>query len=309
MPSVKLEIPYLSDASFQKSVLYNTGMNRLDAMVQIGALDYANAPGGSPVDGDTYLVGSSPTGAFTGHAQAVAYYLSGAWLFFPARPGMLAYDATLDGFRYFDGSAWTPGFGATGSTFLDLTDAPADYTGDALKYLRVNAGETGVEFQAFPTLITTLLGLTDTPDSYTSQALKLLRVNAGATAIEFVTAPDVVTLPTTYPYDLAGSYGGVVTAETVLLRYPFPRAASWAEDAPDSQAVCAIPPADATALLLKQNGVEVGQILFAAFATVGTFTLTPGVTFALGDVLTLETPALPYGLGALGWAFALTRSA
>jgi hypothetical protein len=31
-------------------------------------------------------------------------------------------------------------------TFLELTDTPANYTGSALKYVRVNSGETGLEF-------------------------------------------------------------------------------------------------------------------------------------------------------------------
>lgn len=32
------------------------------------------------------------------------------------------------------------------SAFTDLTDVPASYTGEALKVVRVNAGETGLEF-------------------------------------------------------------------------------------------------------------------------------------------------------------------
>ena len=39
--------------------------------------------------------------------------------------------------------------GAPVTTFLELTDTPADYTGDALKVVRVNAGEAALEFVAF----------------------------------------------------------------------------------------------------------------------------------------------------------------
>ena len=36
--------------------------------------------------------------------------------------------------------------GGGASAFTDLTDAPANYTGAALQGIRVNAGETGLEF-------------------------------------------------------------------------------------------------------------------------------------------------------------------
>jgi hypothetical protein len=42
-----------------------------------------------------------------------------------------------------------PGGGGS-STFTGLTDTPANYTGDSLKTLRVNSGETAVEFVALP---------------------------------------------------------------------------------------------------------------------------------------------------------------
>jgi len=270
MASPKLALPYIAASSFSKEISWNQSQNLLDALVQLSAVAYTATPPGSPTDGQCWLVAASPTGAWVGHAQDVAMRLSGAWIFCPPQEGWLAFDQTLNGFRHYTGTTWEAGLGVASATLLSLTDVP---------------------------------------DAYTGQALKLLRVNAGATAVEFVTAPEVVTLPTTYPYDLAGSFGGACPAETVLLRFPFPRAASWAEDAPNSQAVGAIPPADDTALLLKKNAVEIGQIAFAAFATVGTFTLTPAVSFTPGDILTLETPEVVNGLGSLGWAFALTRSA
>jgi hypothetical protein len=51
-------------------------------------------------------------------------------------------------YYYWDGSTWRPiGGGGGGATrFLDLTDTPNTYTGSALKGVRVNATETGLEF-------------------------------------------------------------------------------------------------------------------------------------------------------------------
>lgn len=76
--------------------------------------------------------------------------------------------------------------------FLTLTDTPANYAGHASKNVRVNAGETGLEFVAPPVLTTDFTSLTDTPGSYVGQASKNVRVNPGETALEFfVPAPGV----------------------------------------------------------------------------------------------------------------------
>lgn len=72
---------------------------------------------------------------------------------------------------------------AFASTFITLSDAPATYTGQALKLARVNAAENALEFW---TLDQSVLQLNDTPNSYTP--LQYLRVNAAGTGFEYVSA-------------------------------------------------------------------------------------------------------------------------
>ncbi|MCB9178982.1 MAG: hypothetical protein H6590_06130 [Flavobacteriales bacterium] len=71
------------------------------------------------------------------------------------------------------------------STFRQLTDTPSTFSGQALKSLRVNAGQTALEFYTPPTVVSTFTGLSDTPGSL-GTAGQLVRVNAGGTALEFV---------------------------------------------------------------------------------------------------------------------------
>ena len=59
----------------------------------------------------------------------------------PAKPSTIGVGAL----KYTD---TTPGSGQRDVAFVDLTDTPDDYAGDTLKVLRVNAGETAVEFIA-----------------------------------------------------------------------------------------------------------------------------------------------------------------
>lgn len=72
------------------------------------------------------------------------------------------------------------------SDFPSLSDTPANYTGQALQGLRVNAGETGLEFVALSTGAD-FTSLTDTPANYTGAGLQVVRVNAGETGLEFAT--------------------------------------------------------------------------------------------------------------------------
>lgn len=60
--------------------------------------------------------------------------------------------ATYDNGKYAkstaDGVVWDDPAGGGASTFLELTDTPANYTGGSLKFVRVNEGETALEFAA-----------------------------------------------------------------------------------------------------------------------------------------------------------------
>ncbi|MBW2135159.1 MAG: hypothetical protein JRG72_08005 [Deltaproteobacteria bacterium] len=74
--------------------------------------------------------------------------------------------------------------------FIELRDAPATYTGQAGKALKVKTDESGLEFVESGSGASTFAGLTDTHDSYSGQAGKLPVINASETALEFKDAID-----------------------------------------------------------------------------------------------------------------------
>lgn len=78
---------------------------RIDALLH-GAIEAETAtPPGSPVDGQCWLVGASPTGEWAGQAGKIAARQAGNWLFFVARDGMkLLNRATGQEIRY--NAAW-----------------------------------------------------------------------------------------------------------------------------------------------------------------------------------------------------------
>ena len=88
---------------------FNPNFARLDALTQLSVAEVLSTPPGTPANGDTYIVGASPTGAWAGHDDDVAvWYTIGtpAWLFLPPAEGHRAYNAATETYWTYDGSAW-----------------------------------------------------------------------------------------------------------------------------------------------------------------------------------------------------------
>lgn len=79
--SARLGIPFISGQQAQPEVTHNQAVAMLQALA-LGAIAHTNTPPGSPADGDTYILKSAPTGAWTGHANKIATFLGG-WIFIP----------------------------------------------------------------------------------------------------------------------------------------------------------------------------------------------------------------------------------
>jgi hypothetical protein len=71
-----------------------------------------NAPPGTVTEGAKYIIGSSPTGAWSGHAGKVAIGENGAWVVYTPAEGWIAYDKALNIGLRFTGTAWESSVGA-----------------------------------------------------------------------------------------------------------------------------------------------------------------------------------------------------
>lgn len=101
-----LDMDELAAAQSQPEVIVNAALRTLEAAMQISALGYQNDPPGSPSEGDRYLVGDTPTGAWAGHAEELAYY-SGGWQFLQPLPGWRAH-VVGDADYIFEETSWDP---------------------------------------------------------------------------------------------------------------------------------------------------------------------------------------------------------
>ena len=107
--SPKLGLPYLEMSQAQKEIIHNEALARLDALVQAHCLGQRDAPPGPeedpPEEGDLYIVGESPSGAWSGHAGELAAWYGG-WIFLAPQPGWSLLEEASGRRLTFDGSGW-----------------------------------------------------------------------------------------------------------------------------------------------------------------------------------------------------------
>lgn len=102
-----LGLPLLAAAQAQKHVTMNDALIRLDALAAPSVISASQAtPPLSAVEGDTYIVGASPTGLWQGHADELAFFVNGGWSFADPRQGWRVWVIDQGGAATFVGDAW-----------------------------------------------------------------------------------------------------------------------------------------------------------------------------------------------------------
>ena len=97
-------------AQLQKETTVNEGFVALDIAVSAAVDGYLlNAPPASPGVGDCHVIGASPTGAWAGHALALAGYTAGGWRFISAFEGLSVLEESSGEAAVFRGGAWEKG--------------------------------------------------------------------------------------------------------------------------------------------------------------------------------------------------------
>ncbi|MEG3176613.1 DUF2793 domain-containing protein [Sphingomonas sp. RB3P16] len=108
--STRLGLPLLQAGQAQKEWSHNEALTLLDMAVQPVVEAVArNTPPSDPVAGACWIVGAAPTGAWTGHAQALAGWSDGGWRFVGAREGMVVWSRADATEARFIGAAWRVG--------------------------------------------------------------------------------------------------------------------------------------------------------------------------------------------------------
>ena len=108
--SARLSLPLLQAGQAQKEIYHNEALALIDLAVAASAEAVGtNDPPGAPDPGQCWIVGSAPTGAWSGRAGAVAGWTGGGWRFVAAPEGMLVWIAADGLWARRTGGAWVLG--------------------------------------------------------------------------------------------------------------------------------------------------------------------------------------------------------
>ena len=105
--TTNLALPLMTGAQSQKHVTHNDALLVLDALVQAAVTSVTlAAPPGSPTEGVCYVVAASPTGAWSGKANNLAVFLSGAWRFIEPKTGWSIWNLATGSVLRWNGTSW-----------------------------------------------------------------------------------------------------------------------------------------------------------------------------------------------------------
>lgn len=83
--SINNAIPFVPENTIDPAAGLNESINVIDALLQVRVRSVGtDTPHASPNEGDRFVVGTSPNGAWSGQANKLARFLDGAWHFYSA---------------------------------------------------------------------------------------------------------------------------------------------------------------------------------------------------------------------------------
>lgn len=105
--TMHLGLPFIEDSQAQKHVTHNEALRILDAVIQIVVEDVTRTtPPSSPAEGQRHVIASGASGAWAGHAGAIATWQDSAWVFLAPKTGWCLWSVADASIFIFDGSAW-----------------------------------------------------------------------------------------------------------------------------------------------------------------------------------------------------------
>jgi hypothetical protein len=136
--SPNLGLPYIAANQAQKHIPHNDALATIDGLLQMSVVSRGlNAPPSSFADGNRFLVGPTPTGAWASHAGSIALTSNGQWQFLSPQAGWLLWVVAENIFLVFNGATWAAPPPPT--TISNLVGLGVNATPDTTNKLSVNS--------------------------------------------------------------------------------------------------------------------------------------------------------------------------
>lgn len=110
MTTARHKLPLLMPGQAQKELFHNESLSAVDMLLHAAVEAVGiEAPPAAPAEGQSWIVGVAPTGAWSGHARALASWTSGGWRFQKAVEGLSVVVRTSGLRAEWNGTAWRVG--------------------------------------------------------------------------------------------------------------------------------------------------------------------------------------------------------
>ena len=162
-----LGITLVDQSQSQKEVTVNEALIRIDAILNNGAKSKTvSTPPSSPASGDLYIVGPSPTGAWSGQANMLVYF-DQVWQFITPNTGMFVWVNDVSLIYTYNGSSWVASILGEANTMSNLGAGTGIY-----------AAKAGVNLELKSLLAGTNVTLSNTSNDITINAPLAAPLNA-----------------------------------------------------------------------------------------------------------------------------------
>lgn len=102
-----LNLPFLQAGQALKNITHNEALQRLDSGLYLSCSDMsAELLPSSPSAGAAVIISTAPDSTLSDHAQDIAVFVNGSWIWFTPKSGWTVWDETGQTLRVFDGTLW-----------------------------------------------------------------------------------------------------------------------------------------------------------------------------------------------------------
>lgn len=217
-------IPYVPEGTLDPAAGLNLSLDVIDALLQTAVISMSEtAPPGSPAGGALYIPAAPATGAWAGHENDLARYVTAGafWQFYEAGTQVrLVINRADDGLYFFDQSSspggWQPITASGANLTLQDTDSPPTVVVDNAAVIIVGDGLTLTEVSAGVAMLERAATATFAPVVNTAAAnVDADETNAG-NYTRFTDAAPTYTFNDAAPFVIGAEYHGRYEGAGVL---------------------------------------------------------------------------------------------